>query len=137
MKPKTTRAPRRTKPQLSIRAQVLFRDREGHISDVTHQNLFSLKKFAEDGALALHILNQCRKRLELLSLAAERRPHVGSSLVRLAVDDLLLELEEHSELAGYVGFTQKLFSNSEALAPRQPSGPRTTSRALSISKSSA
>ena len=61
MKPKTTRTPKTTKPRLSLRAQVLFRNREGQISDVTHQNLFGLKKIAEDGALALHILNQCRK----------------------------------------------------------------------------
>lgn len=134
MKPNTTRTPETTKPQLSIRAQVLFRDREGQISDVTHQNLFGLKKFAEDGTLALYILNQCRKRLELLFLAAEGRPHVDADLVRLAVDDLRTDMEEHSQLASYVQFTQELFTNSEALVPRHPSGTRTPSRALSITK---
>ena len=134
MKLKTTLAPRTTKPMLSLRAQVLFRDREGQLTDVTQQNQFGLRRIADDGALALHILNQCRKRLDLLALAAERRPQLDASLVRLAVDDLRSELESGSHLVGHVEFIQELFSNSEAIDPGHMSGEHTTSRALSITK---
>ncbi len=85
MKPKTTIATKKTEPLLSMQAKVLYRNRDGQISDVTDQNLFSLKTFAEDGALALHILSNCMKRLDLLSIAAETRPHIDAGLVRLAV----------------------------------------------------
>jgi hypothetical protein len=131
VKPKTTIATMKTDPRLSMQAKVLYRNRDGQISDVTDQNIFGLKKFAEDGALALHILNNCMKRLDLLSMAAETRPHIDAGLVRLAVDDLRSELEDGSHLAGYVGLTHELFSNSEALAPRQRSNLKTTGRALS------
>ena len=132
MKPKTTLPTRTTKPVIALRAQVLFRDREGQISDVTHQNLFGLKKIAEDGALALYILSQVQKRLDLLLLAAERRPQMDAGLVRLAVNDLQSELEDGSHLAGHVRFLRDLFSNSEAFPARQLSGARTTSRVPSI-----
>jgi hypothetical protein len=131
VKPKTTIATKKTDPLLSMQAKILYRNRDGWISDVTDQNLFGLKKFAEDGALALHILNNCMKRLDLLSMAAETRPHIDAGLVRLAVDDLRSELEDGSHLAGYVGLTHELFSNSEPLAPRQRSRLKTTGRALS------
>lgn len=134
MKRKTIRTPRTQKPQLSIRAQVLFRDREGQTNDVTHQNLFGLKKMAEDGALALHILSQCRKRLDLLALAAERRPQMDAGLVRLAIDDLRSELEDGSHLVSYVGSMQELFSNSEALDLGHTSSAQTTGRNLSSTK---
>lgn len=131
MKPKTTIANKKTEPLLSMQAKVLYRNRDGQISDVTDRNLFGLQKFAEDGALALHILNNCMKRLDLLSMAAETQPHIDAGLVRLAVDDLRSELEDGSHLAGYVGLTHELFSNSEPFAPRQSSSLKTTGRALS------
>ncbi|TKB80123.1 MAG: hypothetical protein E8D42_01830 [Nitrospira sp.] len=131
MKPKTTIATKKTEPLLSMQAKVLYRNRDGRISDVTDQNLFGLKKFAEDGALAIHILNNCLKRLDLLSMAAETQPHIDAGLVRLAVDDLRSELEDGSHLAGYVGLTRELFNNSDALAPRLTPRARTTGRALS------
>ncbi|MBY0246022.1 MAG: hypothetical protein K2Q17_00030 [Nitrospiraceae bacterium] len=132
MKLKTMITTKTTEPRLSLRAQVLYRNRNGQISDVTHENIFGLKKFAEDAALAAHILNQCQKRLDLLFMAAERRPHIDAGLVRLAVEDLRSELEAGSQLAGFVGLTHELFSNAEALAPEQASGARTTGRALTI-----
>lgn len=113
-----------TEPLLSLRAQVLYRDREGRVSDVTNQNLFGLRKLAEDGALAIHILNQTLKRLDLLLLAAEHRPHVDGSLVRLAVQDAKSELEDGSHLAGYVHLTHELFEHSNALAPHRTAGER-------------
>ena len=131
VKLKTTIATKKTEPRLSMQAKVLYRNRDGQISEVTDQNIFGLKKFAEDGALALYILNNCMKRLDLLSMAAETRPHIDAGLVRLAVDDLRSELEDGSHLAGYVGLTQELFNNSEALPPRQRSSLKTTGRALS------
>ncbi len=135
MKPKTTSPTRTAKPLLSLSAQVLFRNREGQIHDVTHQNLFGLNKIAEDGALALHILDQCRKRLDLLFIAAECRPQMDASLVRLAVNDLRIDMESGSHLDGYVRFTQELFVNSEAFAPPHASGARISSRSQSSSTS--
>ena len=132
MKPKTTRATKSTEPHLSLRAQVLYRNRDGQISDMTHQKLFGLKKLAEDGELAVHILSQCRKRLDLLLMAAERRPHIDAGLVRLAVQDLQSDLEAGSHLSGHVGLIHELFTHSEALAPEQKPGARTTGRPLTV-----
>lgn len=117
MKPRTSAATKKSEPLLSLQAKVLYRDRDGRLSDVTHQSQFGLKKVAEDGALALHILNNCRKRLELLRMAAESRPQIDAGLVRLALDDLRIDLEEHGHLAGYLDRTHELFNNSQALAP--------------------
>lgn len=125
MKPKTTIATRTTEPLLSLRAQVFYRNRNGQIRDVTHEDIFGLKKFAEDAALAEHVLNQCQKRLDLLYMAAERRPHIDAGLVRLVVEDLRLDLEAGSQLAGFVGLTHELFRNSKALAPEQTAGVHT------------
>jgi hypothetical protein len=124
MKPKTTIATRTTEPLLSLRAQVLYRNRDGQIRDVTHEHIFGLKKLAEDAELAAHILNQFKKRLDLLFMAAERRPHIDAGLVRLAVEDLRSDLEPSSQLAGFVGLMHELFRNAEALAPEQTSGAR-------------
>ena len=132
VKPKTTIATKKTEPLLSMQAKVLYRNRDGRISDVTDRNIFGLKKFAEDGALALHILNNCMKRLDLLSMAAETRPHIDAGLVRLAVDDLRIELEDGSHLAGYVGLTHELFSNSEALPPQPTPDTRNSGDSLTL-----
>ncbi len=135
MKPKTTIATRTTEPLLSLRAQVLYRNRDGQIRDVTHEHIFGLKKLAENAELAAHILNECQKRLDLLFMAAERRPHIDAGLVRLAVEDLRSQLEASSQLAGFVGLMHELFSNSEALAPEQTAGaPKTTGRATGLAR---
>lgn len=131
MRPRTSPATKKSEPLLSLQAKVLYRDRDGQISDVTHQNIFGLKKFAEDAGLALYILNNCRKRLELLFMAVEGRPSIDAGLVRLAIDDLRTELEDRSHLASYVGLTHELFSNSESIAPPQMPGARTAGRRLS------
>lgn len=55
----------------------------------------------------MHILNQCKKRLDLLFMAAEHRSKVDASLMRLAVEDVRSDLEEGSELRGYVDLTQE------------------------------
>lgn len=117
MKPKTTLATKNMEPRLSLQAKVLYRNRDGRISDVTHQNLFGLKKFAEDGDLALRILNNCMKRLDLPSMAAESRPHIDAGFVRLALDDLRSDLEDQSHLASYLDLTHELFSHAHGLAP--------------------
>lgn len=117
MKPRTNAATKKPEPLLSLQAKVLYHDRDGRLSDVTHQNQFGLKAVAEDGALARHILNNCRKRLELLSMAVESRPQIDAGLVRLALDDLRIDLEEQGQLASYLDLTHELFSNSQAIAP--------------------
>lgn len=117
MKPRTNAATKKPEPLLSLQAKVLYHDRDGRLSDVTHQNQFGLKTVAEDGALARHILNNCRKRLELLSMAVESRPQIDTGLVRLALDDLRIDLEEQGQLASYLDLTHELFSNSQAIAP--------------------
>jgi hypothetical protein len=131
MKPQTTTAINEVEPLLSLQATVRHRDRDGQVTDVTNEKTFGLKAFAEDGALALYILEKCRRRLDLLSLAAESRPSIDASLVRLAVDELIGEFDEAGALATYVRLTHELFSNSEALTPRQAPHARTAGRALS------
>lgn len=117
MKPRTRATTKKSEPLLSLQAKVLSRDRDGRLSDVTHQNQFDLNEVAEDGALAIHILNNCRKRLELLSMAAENRSQIEAGLVRLALDDLRIDLEEAGELAVYLDRTHELFCSSQAIAP--------------------
>lgn len=131
MKPQTTTASNEVEPLLSLQATVRYRDRDGRVTDVTNQKSFGLKAFADDGSTALYILENCRKRLALLSLAAESRPSIDASLVRLAVEELRSEFDEGSELVTYVRLTQELFSHSEALTPRQTPHVRTAGRALS------
>lgn len=102
-----------TKPLLMLQGRIFHRDRDGQVSDVTDRERFGLKKFAEDGSLVQHILADCLKRLDLLSMAAEGRAQLDADLVRLTVQDVRAELEDGSEVAGYVYLTQELFANSE------------------------
>lgn len=125
---------KKVKPLLMLHGRILFRDRVGEIRDVTQQNIFGLKKFAEDGDLAIYILNQCRKRLDLLFMAAEHRSHVDAGLVRLVVEDIRSELEDGSALAGYIHLTQELFEHSEALPPMPTPDTGDTSRTLTLVK---
>jgi len=104
-------------PRVMLHGRILYRDRDGNVSDVTDGNILGLTRMAEDGELAMHILSQCVKRLELLALAAEHRAHVDASLVRLTVEDACLELKHGGELPGYIRSTQELFANSTALPP--------------------
>lgn len=106
-----------TEPLLMLQSRIFYRDREGLVQDMTDRERFGLKRLAEDGSLALHILATCRKRLDLLFMAAEGRTQLDTDLVRLAVHDVRAELEDGSELSGYVHLTQELFANSEALIP--------------------
>ncbi len=131
MKSQTTTANNEVEPLLSLQATIRHRDRDGLITDVTNQKTFGLKAFEEDGALALYILEKCRGRLNLLFLAAESRPSIDASLVRLAVEELIGDFDEAGELATYVRLTHELFSNSEALTPRQTPHARTAGRPLS------
>lgn len=121
-------------PVLRLHARILFRNQQGEIVDVTKDSPYALKKLTEDGSLAIHILNQCRKRLDLLFMAAEHRSQIDAGLVRLAVEDLKLDLEEGSELAGYVYCTQELFEHSEALPPLLTPDSRKAGRSLTIIK---
>ena len=118
MKSKATTETKTTEPRLSMQAKILSRDQDGQISDATHQGFFSLKNIAEDGERALRILNNCMKRLDLLYIAAESRPSIDASLIRLAINDIRIDLEHGGELASYIELTHELFSHSEALAPR-------------------
>lgn len=128
MKSQTTTANNEVEPLLSLQATVRHRDRDGRVTDVTNQKPFGLKAIAEDGALSLYILENCRRRLDLLFLAAESRPNIDARLVRLAVGELRSEFDELSELVTYVRLTHELFSNSEALTPRQTPHARTAGR---------
>lgn len=108
---------KKCEPLLMLHGRILYRDRHGDITDVTEDSVYALKKFAEDGELAIYILNQCRKRLDLLFMAAEHRSQVDASLVRLAVEDIKTDLGEHGDLNGYIHLTQEMFEHSEALPP--------------------
>ncbi|MHC9062218.1 hypothetical protein ACYX34_05950 [Nitrospira sp. CMX1] len=115
-----------TKPLLMLQGRILYRDRDGQVSDVTHRERFGVKKFAEDGSLVLRILAECRKRLDLLFMAAEGRTHLDADLVRLTVRDLQAELRDGCEVDGYVCLTQELFENSKPLTPETSVGTSRT-----------
>lgn len=104
-----------TEPLLTLQGRIFYRDRDGQVSDVTDQEQLGLKRFAEDGSLVQHILADCRKRLDLLFMAAEGRTQLDADLVRLAVQDVRAELEDGSELSGYVHLTQELFAHAEVV----------------------
>jgi hypothetical protein len=125
-------ARKKCEPFLKLHGRVLMRDWNGAISDVTEEGSYSLKKLAEDGELVIHILNQCRQRLDLLALAAEHRSHMDTSLVRLVVQDLKSDLEKGSELHGYIHLTHEMFEHAEALPPLPTPDPRTPWRTLSL-----
>lgn len=127
---------KKCEPLLKLHGRILFRNSRGATSDVTSQNMFGLKKLADDGALAVHILSQCKKRLDLLFMAAESRSQVDASLVRLAVEDVRSELDEHSELSGYVHQMHQLFSHAEGIAPVHAPHMRNDGGSLPIIKSS-
>lgn len=99
---------------LMLHGRIVLRDRDGEMSDVTHRDIWGLKKFAEDGATAIYILNQIKKRLDLLLMATEHRSQIDASIVRLAVEDIRIDLQEGSEVAGYLFMTQMMFEHSEA-----------------------
>lgn len=122
------------KPLLMLHGRILFRDNHGDITDVTEDSVYALKKFAEDGALAIHILNQCRKRLDLLFMVAEHRSQVDASLVRLAVEDIKIDLEKGSEVSGYIHLTQEMFEHSEALPPLPTPDTRNAGRSFTLVK---
>lgn len=136
MKSKSTMTGKKVEPLVMLHGRVLYLDRQGEINDVTHEDDFGLKKFAENGALALYILNQCKKRLDLLFLAAEHRSHVDARLVQLAVEDVRSELQEGSELAGYVHLVKELFEHSQALFPTPLPDTRHVCPSLTIVKPS-
>lgn len=131
---KTSNKTKNMEPRVMLHGRILYRNHEGEISDVTEQNNLGLKRFAADGELALYILSQCKKRLDLLFMAAENRSQVDASLVRLAVEDVRTDLEEGSELRGYVDLTQELFKHSEALPPLPTPDTRKTGRSLTVVK---
>lgn len=126
MKPKTTITNRTMQPRLSLRGQVLLRNRDGEISDVTHGNVFGLKAFAENGRLAAHILDQFRKRLTLLHMATVGRRRIDTGVVELVIRDLKGDLETGSALASYIDLTHELFEHSQSLDPESmPSAQNT------------
>ena len=107
----------KVEPRVMLQGRILYQNHNGVISDATRRDLFGLKSMAENGELALDILDRVWKKLTLLKLAAEGREQLDASLVRLAVEDVLSDLENGSELASYVGRTQELFANATALSP--------------------
>ncbi len=121
-------------PLVMLHGRILFRDRDGSISDVTQRTSWGLKTFAENGETAIYILNQLRKRLDLLFAAAEHRSKIDASLVRLAIEDIQIDLEDGSHLAGYVAMTHEMFEHSEALPPLPTPDSRNTGRSLSLIK---
>jgi len=131
MKSKTTLETKENEPMLALQAKILYRDRDGRISDVTDQKPFGLEWFAGDGETALYILANCKKRLDLLFMAAESRSHIDAGIVRLIVDELRSEFDDVSELVTYVRLTHELFSNSDPIAPSQMPGTRRAGRAMS------
>jgi len=131
VKTKTTPETKEIEPMLALQAKILHRDRDGSVTDVTDQKPFGLKWFAEDGDLALYILGNCRKRLDLLFMAAESRPHIDADIVRLIVNELRSEFDDASELVTYVRLTHELFSNSDPIAEPEMPGARRAGRAMS------
>jgi hypothetical protein len=132
----TRKSTKKCDPLLMLHGRILYRDRHGDITDVTEDSVYALKKFAEDGELVIYILNQCRKRLDLLFMAAEHRSQVDASLVRLAVEDIKMDLRNGSELSGYIHLTQEMFEHSEALPPLPTPTTRTNGCSLSLIKPS-
>jgi hypothetical protein len=128
------RSLKKNEPMLMLHGRIMFRNNHGEVSDVTHAKVFGLKNFADAGATAIHILNQLRKRLDLLFMAAEHRSHVDSSLVRLVVEDINLDLMDGGDLAGYVHLTQEMFERSEALPPVSIPDSWDVSQSLSLAK---
>lgn len=125
---------RKVTPLVMLHGRILYRDRCGEISDVTHQNIFGLKKFADNGARVNHILDQLRKRLDLVFMAAEHRSQMDAGLVRLAVEDIKLDLEDGGDLTSYVCLTQELFEHSEALPPLPTPDTWNASHSLTLVK---
>ncbi|HMS85519.1 MAG TPA: hypothetical protein PKD12_17895 [Nitrospira sp.] len=119
-------------PLVMLHGRVMFRNRDGEISDETQGHLFGLKRMAENGELAIHILKQCLQRLELLALATESRPQLDAELVRMVVEDLLIELRSGSDMLSYVETTQEMFANSEALSPIPPPATRDSGSSLAL-----
>lgn len=131
MKTKTTTETEETEPRLALQERVLHRDQDGQIRDVTDQKPFGLEWFAGDGDTALYILANCKKRLDLLFMAAESRSHIDAGIVRLIVDELRSEFDDVSELVTYVRLTHELFSNSDPIAEPERPGARRAGRAMS------
>ena len=131
METKTNTETKETEPRLALQARVLCRDQDGLIRDVTDQKPFGLKWFAEESDLILYILGNCKKRLDLLFMAAENRSHIDAGIVRLIVDELRSEFDDVSELVTYVRLTHELFSNSEPIAEPEMPGARRAGRAMS------
>ncbi len=123
-----------TAPLLMLQGRIMYRDRDRRISDVTHRERWGLKKMAEDGALASHILKQCLQRLELLVMATENQTQLDAELVRLVVQDVRGELEDGSSLSGYVHLSQEMFAYSEALPPMPDPAAQGTDRSLPLVK---
>ncbi len=120
-------------PRVMLHARVLYRDRNGEISDATHRKLFGLKDMADTGQRAVHIMDECMKRLELLSCAAESQSQVDSAIVRMVVQDVTRELESGSTVSSFVHLSQEMFEYSKALPPdaRDNSGSLTLVKSAS------
>ncbi len=135
MKTKTIPDTKETESMLALQAKILYRDRDENVTDVTDQKPFGLKWFAEDGDTALYILGNCKKRLDLLFMATENRPHIDADIVRLIVNELRSEFDDASEIVTYVRLTHELFSNSEPIA--EPEMPRARAAGRALSRSAA
>ena len=108
---------KKAEPRVMLHGRVLYQDIHGEISDATHGKYFGLKDMAERGELAMYILSQCRKRLEVLAILAESRSQLDARHVRILVEDALGDLGEGNDLSCYVELSQEMFANSEALPP--------------------
>jgi len=122
------------KPLVMLQGRILLRNRQGEVRDVTEYEYWGLKHFTEDGALVIDVLGQLRKRLDLLFLATEHRSQIDAAVVRLAVEDIRSDLEDGSDLHGYVHLTHEMFEHSEALPPLPTPDTRKTGRSLTIIK---
>ncbi len=121
-------------PKVMLHGRIMYRTPDGDLRDETQNNSFGLKKLSEAGAQAIYNLNQIRKRLNLLFIAAEHRAQVDAGLVRLAVEDIRGEMQDGYDLDWYLRMTQEMFENSEPLPPIPAPDKRDTGRSLTLVK---
>lgn len=124
--------------KVMLQARLIYRDRNGETSDVTQDENdygFGLKSLERMGSDAMDELIRINELLEVLALAAEKRPVVDARLILRIIEEVQTESQESAELAAYVRSTKELFEQAETLPPLNGPGGRKTRRSLTLLKS--
>jgi len=123
------------KIEVRLQTRILFRDRNGGISDVTSDDSeygYGLEDLKERASQAAYHLIRVHELIQLLTLAAENRSTVDAALVLRVLEEMEIGIEDCSDLSSYVHYTQKLFEEAEALPPVNGADQRKTARPLAI-----